>query len=217
MAYWMALCALILVDVCAIVFGWLDAAQVRDLKFTLVELTIYITVFGIAGGLIKRAVDEHEALASFRHEVTSALSEIYAKIHVLRRALAMWPNDPQMVRERVFELMDVQHALGRIGRQVRTKRDVGQRQVLAELATIRIYVEELIDETVRSSKDGQLEMGPKLEQFIAGCHGEDRAASESYQRRFDAPYLRAMCAADPAWALTEEQCRIRELRHSQAK
>jgi hypothetical protein len=209
--YWVALLALIVADVCAVVFEWLDDEQVHDLKLSLVELAMYIAVVGVAGGLIKRAIDEHEALASFRLQVISALSEIHAKLQVLRRALARWPDDAQIVRQHVFELMHIQHALGRIGRQVRTKRDVGQREVLAELATVRAYFEELIGEAMQSSENGQIVIGPKLEQFLAGSHGDEQAVSEAYRRRFEAPYLRAMCAADPSWELTREQCRIRDL------
>jgi small basic protein len=209
--YWVALLALIVAVVCAVVFEWLDDEQVHALKLSLVELAMYTTVIGVAGGLIKRAIDEKDALASFRLQVISALSEIYAKIHVLRRTLARWPDDAEIVRQRVLELMHIEQALGRIGRQIKTKRDVGQREVLAELATLRAYLEELIDEAMKSSEDGQIVIGPKLEQFLAGCDGDEQAVSEAYRRRFEAPYLRAMCAADPSWEPTREQCRIRDL------
>jgi hypothetical protein len=200
--YWVALLALIVVEFCAVVFGWLDDEQVHDLKLSLIELAMYITVVGIAGGLIKRAIDEQEALTSFRLAVISALSEVYAKLQVLRKTLARWPDDAEIVRQRVLELMDIHHALGRIGRHVRTKRDIGQRVVLAELATVRAYFQELIDEAMQTSQNGQIVIGPKLEQFLD--------ASEVYRRRFEGPYLRAICAADPSWELTREQCRIRD-------
>src|SRR5687767_14588299 len=86
--YWIALFGLILVDVAAVVFGYIDDEQVRELKLSLVELAMSIAVVGIAGGLLKRAFDEQDVLAAFRSEVTSALSELFGKTQVLRRALA---------------------------------------------------------------------------------------------------------------------------------
>jgi hypothetical protein len=70
---------------------------------------------------------------------------------------------------------------------------------------MRAYLEELIDETIREAKHGEMTVGPELQRFIAGCDGTS-TESAIYRRRFKSPYLRAKCAADPDWTtLTNEQ------------
>lgn len=209
--YWLMPLILILLDVCAIAVGWLNAAQVIDLKFDLVQLVLDIAIVWIACGLVKRAIDAQETILSFREDVLSDLGRIHGQIYVLRRRLALEPDDPEIVRKGVFELMELRSTLGHIGHEVRLQRDVGQRRVLHELATIRNYFEELIDEEMLSAKDGRVTLGPELERFVAGCLGEDEAASETYRRRFKAPWLRAMRAADPSWNPAELQSRSLDL------
>lgn len=209
--YWLTPLILILLDVLAIAFGWLDDWQIVDLKFDIFQLVLEIAVIWIVGGLVKRAVDAQETLMRFREDVLSNLGEIHGQVYVLRRKLALEPNDPEIVRRGVFELMELRSRLGHIGHEVRLQEDVGQRRVLHELATIRNYFEELIDEAMALAKDGRLTIGPKLERFIVGCLGEVEVASATYQLRFKVPWLRATRAADPSWNLTEQQFRSLDL------
>lgn len=208
--YWSAAALLILGILVAIAFQWITSAQVQDLRLEVVKLALQLAIVGIVGGLIKNAVDERKALTQFRVEVLAELGKAHAVVYSLRRELALRGNDPELVRRLIFELMRLRNDLGNVGHHARVRLDDRQHDVIANIDSIREWLEELIDEAVAEARHGEVQMGSKLRMFIAGCRGEPDEA-EVYLRRFKAPYVRAKLAADPSWAPSPEQLRIASL------
>jgi hypothetical protein len=209
-AYWSAAVLLGVGIFLAITLEWIDNDQVKDLRLDVVKFALQLAVVGVVGGMIKRALDEHKALTEFRVEIITELGKAHCQIYALRRALALRRHEPEVVREYVFQLMNVRNELGSVGHMVRTKRDIGQGMVVANIAVIRSYFEELIDEAMSRASDDKMTIGPAMELFIAGCRGDSNEA-DAYRRRFKAPYLRAKSAVDPTWVLSEEQLRTKAL------
>lgn len=201
--YWSMAALLGLGIVLATQLRWITDAQVQDLKLEIVKLALQLMVVGIIGGLVKLALDERKELAEFRSEVIAELGKAHAQVYRLRRMLALRGRDPEVVRECVFELMNVRNELGSVGHHVRSKQDAKHDTVVANIAVIRIYFEELIDESMSGAGEGNMSIGAKLGLFIVGCQG-NASETDVYQRRFKAPYLRAKSAADPTWVLTKE-------------
>lgn len=189
----------------AIALGWLDEDQRGDLKLTAVETAGQLVVFGILGGLIKTALDDHKALTEFRTSVLAELGKAHAQIYALRRTLVLRGHEPELVRECLFEMMTVRNELGSVGHTIRGRLSQDEVDtVLKNITRIRGYLEELIKESIHNARDGQITIGPELEAFIAGCRG---GSNDTYERRFKAPYLHAKQAADPNWKPDSDQQR----------